>query len=70
MFRRRGSKKLSAARTADQESNNAIVAAIARIVHGPVKAPPAVSRKTHRAHFGIFGGWLCAAWQREREYVA
>ena len=58
------------ASTAEQESNNAIVAAIARIVDGPVNATPAVSRKTRQGYFGTFVGWLRAAWQQGREYVS
>ena len=58
------------ASTAEQENNRAIVAAIARIVDGPVTGPPGVSRKTYQAYFGIFAGWLRAARQPEHEYIA
>ena len=58
------------ASTGEQKNNLAIVAAIARIVDGPVTAPPGMSRKTYQAYLGIFAGWLRAARQPEREYVA
>lgn len=58
------------ASTAEQESNNAIIAAIARIVDGPITAPRAVSRKTRHAHLDTFVDWLRAVRRPEREYVA
>ena len=58
------------ASTTEQENNNAIIAAVARIVDGPVTAPPDVSRKTRQAYLSAFVGWLRTARQPEREYVA
>jgi len=54
----------------EQESNNAIIAAIATIMDGPITALLDGGARIARHFLSNFVGWLLAARQPERNYIA